>query len=158
MAVVFGDVVTLDRNWGQEVIAIKTPTHACKILVRKAGTKGGFQCHVKEESHYLAEGRLLLRHMVNGKPEEIVVEEGTTWTVEPLTLHQEEALTDCVIVECSDPTLDDRWAIEPDPGGLPSMDIQQAMEIAWDLQKRFNEAHARCSNVIYRLETEGFPK
>ena len=30
------------------------------VLWRRKGTKGGFQCHVKEESHYLVSGDLLV--------------------------------------------------------------------------------------------------
>lgn len=124
----------LERNWGTEQIVVWTPTHAGKILHRKAGTKGGFQLHVKEESHYLIEGQLLLRTKDETGVHERVVEAGSGWTVQPLTVHQEEALTDCVVFEVSDPTRDDRYAIEPDPGGLPSMTDDAALAIAAEIE------------------------
>ena len=122
------------RNWGEEITVVKTRTHCGKVLKRKKGTKGGFQLHVKEESHYLHEGRMLLRSMNNGQVVETVVDAGASWTVPPLFLHQEEALEDSVLFEVSDPTVEDRYAIEPDPGGLPSMTDMDAVAILQKLE------------------------
>lgn len=125
------------RNWGEEITVVKTRTHCGKILKRKKGTKGGFQLHVKEESHYLHTGKMLLRSVKNGAVVETVVEAGSAWTVPPLFLHQEEALEDSLIFEVSDPTEEDRYAIEPDPGGLPSMTEADAVVILQRLEDGF---------------------
>ena len=142
------------RNWGEEITVVKTRTHCGKILKRKAGTKGGFQLHVKEESHYLHEGRMLLRSIRNGQVVETVVEAGCAWTVPPLFVHQEEALTDCVIFEVGDPTVEDRYAIEPDPGGLPSMTDADAIAILKKLEEnlrlRAEDCHALGQHIWAR--------
>jgi quercetin dioxygenase-like cupin family protein len=114
---------TLLRHWGKEILAIQTDVHMGKVLERHAGTKGGYQCHIKEESHYLLKGQMRLRTM--GRDQ--LVSAPAVWTVPPLTVHQEEALTDCVVFEVSDPTREDRFALEPDPGGLPSMSDKDAI-------------------------------
>lgn len=136
-----------ERNWGQEITVVKTATHCGKVLKRKAGTKGGFQFHMKEESHYLVEGRMLLRSIKQGKVVETEVEAGSAWTVSPGTVHQEEALTDCTVFEVSDPTENDRYAIEPDPGGLPPMTDEDAMAILWHLIGRLGDRMNDCSRL-----------
>ena len=143
------------RNWGHEITVISTPTHTGKILKRIAGTKGGFQFHVKEESHYLMEGTLLLRSKQGGKVKETIVEAGHSWTVPPGFLHQEEALTDCVILEVSDSTSEDRYAIEPDPGGLPSMTDSQACEILWHLIGRLTDRVSDCTMLHRQIKAHG---
>ena len=119
----------LHRNWGEEVIFAQTPTHAGKLLRRKAGTIGGYQLHVKEETHYVLEGALRLRWLdADGVELTRRVSAGEAWTVPPGTIHQEEALEDSIIIEVGDPTTGDRYAIVPDPGGLPSMTNKQACD------------------------------
>lgn len=116
-----------EREWGREIILIQTPTHMAKLLIRKAGTKGGLQWHVKEESHYLLEGRLLARFLgSSGRLEERILESGDAWRIPPGAIHQEEALTDCQIIEVGDPTVDDRVRVDAQygqtgGGTLPSM-------------------------------------
>lgn len=146
---------TQERNWGEEITVIRTPTHCGKILKRKAGTKGGFQFHVKEESHYLMVGRMLLRSLKAEKVVETVVEEGSAWTVPPGFVHQEEALTDCVIFEVGDPTEHDRYAIEPDPGGLPSMTDAQALQILWQMIGRLSDRVSDCSRLRRQIQDHG---
>lgn len=120
---------TVQRQWGAETTLVRTGTHCGKMLYRRAGTKGGFQFHLKEESHYLLSGLLKIR-TASG---EQIVTEGSAWTVPPFTVHQEEALKDSVIIEISDPTTDDRVSLEPDPGGLPSLTKAKAAHIADEL-------------------------
>lgn len=139
------------RNWGEEITVVKTRTHCGKILKRKKGTKGGFQFHVKEESHYLHAGKMLLRKIERGKVVETVVEAGSSWTVPPLFVHQEEALEDSVIFEVSDPTENDRYGIEPDPGGLPSMSDADALlilqKLEANLKLRAEDCHALSQHI-----------
>lgn len=152
----FSPATTLERQWGEEIVVALTDTHAGKILKRKAGTKGGFQCHVKEESHYLLSGRLLIRTKdATSSTVETTVEAGSCWTVPPLTLHQEEALTDCVIFEVSDPTRNDRYAIEPDPGGLPSMSSDDAVLILRGLASAARKKAALCDHMATQIRHRG---
>lgn len=148
-------VEILSRQWGEEIIFAFTDIHCGKVLKRKAGTKGGFQCHVKEEHHYLLSGRLLLRTKVGVDIIERIVIDGAAWTVPPLSVHQEEALTDCVIIEVSDPTQEDRFAIEPDPGGLPSMSDAHAIQELTQLKAAARRKAAQCDFVIGMIQTDG---
>ena len=152
---IIGQATTLQRQWGEELIVALTETHAGKILKRRAGTKGGFQCHVKEENHYLLSGRLLLRTRANHETKEMIVEAGACWTVPPLTVHQEEALTDCVIFEVSDPTTNDRFAIEPDPGGLISMSTEDAVMLLRGLASAARKKAARCDHMANQIRHRG---
>ena len=146
---------TLTRNWGEEITVIRTKTHCGKILVRKQGTKGGFQLHVKEESHYLHEGKMLLRSIQHGRVVETIVEAGSSWTVPPLFLHQEEALEDSVLFEVSDPTSEDRYAIEPDPGGLPSMSDADAIAILKRLSEHLKVRAEDCDALAQHIWARG---
>ena len=145
----------VSRNWGEEITVVKTRTHCGKLLLRKKGTKGGFQLHVKEESHYLYTGKLLLRAVVNGQVSETVVEAGQAWTVPPLFVHQEEALEDSILFEVSDPTAGDRYAIEPDPGGLVSMSDVEAIQILWRLRDAFTLRAEDCDLLAQQIWARG---
>ena len=114
----------LSRWWGEEEIIAWTPTYGGKILRRRAGTQGHLQAHVKQESHYLLSGRLVVR--VAGRPD-TVMQAGMSWHVPPLTVHQEHAITECVEIELADPTLEDRYVVEwVVHGELSSMSDAQA--------------------------------
>lgn len=143
------------RNWGEEITVVKTRTHCGKILKRKKGTKGGFQLHVKEESHYLHEGKMLLRSVKDGAVVETVVDAGSAWTVPPLFLHQEEALEDSLIFEVSDPTTEDRYAMEPDPGGLPSMTDVDAIAILKKLEENLKLRAEDCRALAQHIWARG---
>lgn len=145
----------LVRNWGTERIVVRTPTHAGKVLERKAGTKGGFQFHVKEESHYLYRGSLKLEYVDGDKVWPKTIEAGEAWTVPPFTLHRETALTDCVLFEVSDPTQDDRFGIVPDPGGLPSMTDADAAEKLVRLAQALEVRAKECRQLAQNVQTFG---
>lgn len=134
----------LKRNWGSETVVVKTPTHAGKILRRKMDTKGGFQCHVKEESHYLVDGVLHLEWIEHNQIKSTQVMAGQGWTVPPLTFHRETALTDCIVFEVSDPTSDDRYGLIPDPGALPSMTDDQAVCILTTFAEQLEQRARTC--------------
>ncbi len=99
----------------------------------RGGSKGGFQYHVKQESHYLLAGVLRLRI---GRADGTIVEHhltaGAAWSLPPGVPHQEEALADCTILECADPIVDDRVRVDaayglPSASGLPSMTSDEAI-------------------------------
>ena len=143
------------RNWGEECIIVETATHAGKILARKAGTCGGFQLHIKEENHFVITGSLILRTMAGGTVTEQIVGPGEGWRVPPGTVHQEETLTDCTIVEVSDPTREDRYAIVPDPGGLPSMTDADAILKLKRLALAFLQRSLECYELAIIIGQKG---
>lgn len=145
----------LSRNWGTESIVVQTPVHVGKILDRKKGTKGGFQCHVKEESHYLVSGRLKLELVERGEIVVVELHGGEAWTVPPMTFHREEALTDCVLFEVSDPTTEDRYPIIPDPGGLPPMTDEQAILKVSDYAAALRLRAAECDHLARQIRAYG---
>ena len=119
--------VTLERDWGREIIVAETTQYMGKILEMRAGTKGGLQFHrVKDETFALISGEarvfsddgtghLYARHMLPGE----------SYHIPPGAVHQVEALTDCVFFETSTPHHDDRVRCEaqyglPEGGGLPT--------------------------------------
>lgn len=143
------------REWGQE-IALFGDVHALKVLHRKAGTKGGLQYHAKTEMHYLLSGRLRLRGVRDGALYTQDVESGAAWLVQPGAVHQEEALTDAVVIEASDPTREDRVRVDAefgqDGGGtLPSTIRPERARILIEIAERFHRYAADCAQRASHL-------
>lgn len=121
------------RDWGREVLLALVPgKYSLKKLELRAGARGGLQYHhLKDECGYLVSGRLLIRFDDGaGALQERIVNAGETFHFPPGAVHQEEALTDCVIIEASTPHFNDRVRVEADygletDGGLPSTTIDE---------------------------------
>lgn len=150
----FFEPVSFPREWGEETIVTDSTVHRGKVLWMRAGTKGGLQFHIKEESHYVLSGRMIVRWDDDGKLTEREVQAGRAWRMPAGVVHQEEALTDCVILEVSDPTSDDRVRVEAeygldDGGGLPSMTPDQARAKLRGLSGAFMAKAAECL-MLYR--------
>jgi len=102
----------------------------------KAGTKGGLQYHqLKDEVQILISGKLLIRYddTGSGSLKEKTIESGECVHFYPGLVHQEEALTDCVLIEASTPHFNDRVRVEEQygvesNGGLPSTTLQEIIE------------------------------
>lgn len=116
-----------DRPWGEEIIlATGAGELIMKKLIIKAGSKGGLQYHRKRvEAGYIVSGKMIIRIGVNGNIEEKVLSAGEHFIFNKGVIHQEEALEDTIIIECSNPWLNDRVRVESDFGindisGLPS--------------------------------------
>lgn len=138
--------MVIERPWGTEDIFAQTPTYMGKILRRHQGTKGDLQSHLKHESHYLLHGRMRVTIIENG--ERIVSEKvgGDSWHVPAGVVHQEEALTPCVEIEVSEPTLNDRLVVEASPdAGLPSTTPQERLSMGLKLAAAYI---ARASEVL----------
>lgn len=124
------------RDWGEEtLLALVSGKYSLKKLVLKAGFKGGLQYHhKKDECGYLVEGELIIRFDEgDGILRERILCAGATFHFPPGAVHQEEALTDCVIIEASTPHFNDRVRVEDRygqtiTGGLPSTDIDEVSE------------------------------
>jgi mannose-6-phosphate isomerase len=117
-----------ERPWGTEdLLAIATRQFSVKKLFIKQGNKGGLQYHrMKNEVAVLISGRMLIRYdLGDGVLKEKVLGPGETAHFPPGLVHQEEALTDCEIIEASSPHFNDRVRVEEEygfgiPQGLPT--------------------------------------
>ena len=121
------------RPWGQEkILAIIPKVLSLKLLKIKAGSKGGLQYHhMKNECGYLLRGKLIIRFDTgNGNLQEKILEPGASFHFPPGAVHQEEALTDCEIIEASTPHFNDRVRVEEkygifDESGMPSTSLDE---------------------------------
>lgn len=116
------------RDWGEELLLTLIPdTLTLKKIFIKAGHKGGLQYHrEKNECGILIEGELLVRFDAgDGILQEKILRAGDCFHFPPRAVHQEEALSDCVIIEASSPHFNDRVRVEDRygltaDGGLPT--------------------------------------
>jgi quercetin dioxygenase-like cupin family protein len=121
------------RIWGNEDLLVIIPKKiTLKKLTIKKGHKGGLQYHNKKnECGYLLSGKLLIRvDHGDGKLRRRILTKGQYFHFPPKTVHQEEALTRCVILEASTPHFNDRVRVEEKYGkkkidGLPSTKIRE---------------------------------
>ena len=120
-----------NRDWGtEELLAFSSGQWMMKKLFIKKGNKGGLQKHrLKDEGGYVVSGEMLIRYANNlGKLEERILTPGSSFRFPPGCVHQEEALSDVVIIEASTPHLNDRVRMEKefgfdDSSGLPSTNL-----------------------------------
>ena len=116
------------RDWGEEkLVALIPGVLSLKILTINKGKKGGLQYHHKKnECGYILSGKLLLRFdNGDGTLQEKILYPGDSFHFPPKSVHQEEAITKCTIVEASSPHFNDRVRVEkkyglPEIKGLPS--------------------------------------
>lgn len=99
----------IEKPWGHEILVAHTERYALKDIVLKAGTRSSLQSHVhKLETILVLSGRLSLER--GPSPDALTVEEhgpGSSYTLEPGTVHRVTALDDVRLVEASTPELDD---------------------------------------------------
>jgi mannose-6-phosphate isomerase-like protein (cupin superfamily) len=116
------------RPWGSEdLLALVSQKFSVKKLVVKAGNKGGLQFHrKKDEVAIIISGTMKIRYDTgDGILRERIVSSGDVVHFPPLLVHQEEAITDCMIIEASTPHFNDRVRVEEvyglgSPTGLPT--------------------------------------
>tara|TARA_B100001248_G_C27386276_1_gene459829 strand:- start:1570 stop:1992 length:423 start_codon:yes stop_codon:yes gene_type:complete len=112
------------RDWGKEtLLAFIENKYTLKKLFIKAGKKGGLQYHRrKNECAFILEGNLIIRYD-NGKGKiiEKKLKKGDCFHIPPKAIHQEEAVTDCLLIEVSTPHFNDRVRVEK-KYGLPEFD------------------------------------
>ena len=124
------------RDWGVEtLLAIVPGNFSLKKLFVKAGSKGGLQYHHKKnECGFLVSGRMIIRFDDGyGKLKEKIISSGECFHFPPGAVHQEEAITDCIIIEASTPHFNDRVRMEekyglPVVNGLPSTSVDDVEE------------------------------
>jgi len=117
-----------DRPWGtEELLALVSKQFSVKRLKIKAGNKGGLQYHrLKDEVAVIISGQMLIRYDLGDKVlRERILKAGEVVHFPPGLVHQEEAITDCEIIEASSPHFNDRVRVEESygfgkPEGLPT--------------------------------------
>jgi len=122
-----------ERPWGSEdLLALVSKQFSVKRLMIKAGNKGGLQYHrLKNEVAVIVSGKLLIRYdLGDGILKEKVLGPGSVAHFTPGLVHQEEALTDCEIIEASSPHFNDRVRVEESYGqpaseGLKSSSLDE---------------------------------
>ena len=126
-----------NRDWGSETLlgAIEGQ-FTLKRLLLKAGCKGGLQFHrKKDEMAIVISGELLVRFDDGtGNLTERVLKPGQVVRFPPGVVHQEEAISDCELIEVSTPYLNDRVRVEamyglPENGGLPTTQAEEIESI-----------------------------
>ena len=103
------------RSWGKEIILFIIPKLlSLKLLKIKKGKMGGLQYHHKKnECGYVISGKLLIRYdNGKGKLTEKILKKGDVFHFPPGAVHQEEAISDCKIIEASSPHFNDRVRVE----------------------------------------------
>ena len=116
------------RDWGKEELLVLIPkVLSLKKLFIKKGKKGGLQYHHKKnECGILLKGKLKIRfEKKSGSLKSKILHPGDTFHFPPGSVHQEEALLNCIIIEASSPHFNDRVRVEEKFGikiksGLPS--------------------------------------
>jgi mannose-6-phosphate isomerase len=120
------EVRTVPKPWGHETIWAHTDLYVGKVLHIKAGHSLSLQYHnLKDETIHLLSGTMIYRvgtedrrpktEAGSRKPEDgrvpelkvVELKAGESFRNEPGTIHQMEAVTDCVLLEASTPHLDD---------------------------------------------------
>ena len=103
------------RNWGKETLLVLIPKLlTLKLLTIKKGSKGGLQYHHKKnECGYIISGKLkLIFQNKKGKLSQKILKKGDVFHIPPLSVHQEEAITKCEIIEASSSHFNDRVRVE----------------------------------------------
>jgi len=124
------------RPWGEEqLLVLAEGKYMMKRLFVKAGSKGGLQYHrLKDEAGFLVSGQMIIRYDDgSGGLTEKLLSEGDFFHFRPGVVHQEEAITDCIIIEASSPHFNDRVRVEAlfgldGRGGLPSTSLEEIEE------------------------------
>ena len=104
------------RDWGEEILLVHAPgLYTLKKLILKAGKKGGLQFHrKKDEATYIVSGSLLVRYEdEESNLVEKVLGQGDSLHFPCGAVHQEEAISDVVMIEVSTPFFNDRVRVEP---------------------------------------------
>ena len=103
------------RTWGKETLLALIPkVLTLKLLEIKKGQKGGIQYHHKKnECGYVLTGKLLIRFdKGNKKLSKKILSTGDVFHFPPGSIHQEEAITNCKILEASSPHFNDRVRVD----------------------------------------------
>ena len=106
----------VDKPWGWEIVWAETPHYVGKILHVLAGKRLSLQYHdVKLESQRLVSGRAaLVIEDGDGTLQEIEMEPGKGYTIQPFQRHRLIGITDADIFEVSTPETGTTFRLEDD--------------------------------------------
>ncbi len=106
-------VTRVDKPWGYELHWAKTDRYVGKLIHVDAGHALSLQYHNrKDETIYLASGRMLFDIKEGETLVQREMSPGQAVHVTPGTVHRMTAVTDCDIYEVSTPELDDVVRLE----------------------------------------------
>ena len=108
----------VEKPWGFENRWSVTDKYLGKLLHIDPGQKLSRQYHeVKDESIYVLEGTLVLEIGPKEEMQRFILQEGSSWRIEPKTVHRFAAPSSgCVLIEVSTPEIDDVVRLEDDYG------------------------------------------
>jgi len=107
------EVTKVQKPWGYELHWAKTDRYVGKVIHVDKGHALSLQYHnVKDETIYLASGRLLFEMEVDGKLVGREMSPGEAVHVTPKTVHRMTAIEDADIFEVSTPELTDVVRLE----------------------------------------------
>jgi mannose-6-phosphate isomerase-like protein (cupin superfamily) len=114
------DVVKIEKPWGYERWIEVNKNYVVKELFMKSGNCCSLQYHEKKhESFYVIKGQIKFYIGENAQNlQEMILEEGHFYTIEPFVVHRMEALVDSLYLECSTNFLDDVIRIQDNYGRL----------------------------------------
>lgn len=112
------EVKIIKKPWGEEVWFAHTEHYAGKILRLKKGHRYSLQYHEnKKETQYIYSGKIKLTFGENlDSLQEIILNPGDKFEVNPPLIHRMEALEDSEVFEVSTPELDDVVKLHDDYG------------------------------------------
>jgi mannose-6-phosphate isomerase-like protein (cupin superfamily) len=112
------EVKIIKKPWGEEVWFAHTESYAGKILRIKKGHRYSLQYHEKKkETQYIYSGKIKLTFGEDlDSLQEIVLNPGDKFEVQPPLIHRMEALEDSEVFEVSTPELDDVVKLQDDYG------------------------------------------
>jgi mannose-6-phosphate isomerase len=107
------DVTRVDKPWGYELHWAKTDRYVGKLIHVNKGHALSLQYHnFKDETIYLASGRMQFEIEIDGKLTSIEMSPGQAVHVTPKTVHRMTAIEDVDIYEVSTPELHDVVRLE----------------------------------------------
>ena len=110
----------VDKPWGYEIHWAVTDRYVGKILHIEAGHVLSLQYHErKDESIYVLSGEIVVRLEQGDTLIERRLAQGETLHIQPLTVHQFEAVVTSDVLEASTPELDDVIRIKDRYGRVP---------------------------------------
>jgi mannose-6-phosphate isomerase len=106
-------VTRIDKPWGYELHWAKTERYVGKVIHIDAGHALSLQYHnQKDETIYLASGRMLFEIKVGDELTRREMMPGDAIHVTPKTVHRMTAISDCDVFEVSTPELHDVVRLE----------------------------------------------
>jgi len=112
------EVKIIKKPWGSEIWFAQTENYAGKILKISKGHRYSLQYHKRKiETQYLYSGKVKLTYGTSLENlQEMVLNPGDKFQVNPPLIHRVEALEDSEIFEVSTPELDDVVKLDDDYG------------------------------------------